>query len=285
MTMPKPSFRVGVDVRNPGEFLACCGLLELADRLWPGSEGWFDRDEFLVAAEAPADQEALVHLLQALASCSLEPEKNAGQGKPSATFASLAWKRRQKASEATDGPDRLAPLKFGSPFPLRLDWWREQDGTPTRWKLWAGQQTSQSISTDLQAALRSQLAQVSNLAGPPLFQHRTLLSGRFGFDPGSAWQALDVGFSPNEQGIGVATSPAAELLAAVGLQRFRLRETEPRGSFVYATWGTPLAPLVARAAAAGAVAAPPLHMYRSRLIFRGSYKGFDFATEYRGDEP
>ena len=33
--------RVNVDPTNPGQFFACCGLLELADRLWPGAEGWF----------------------------------------------------------------------------------------------------------------------------------------------------------------------------------------------------------------------------------------------------
>jgi CRISPR-associated protein Csx14 len=26
---------------NPGQFFACCGLLELADRLWNGAEGSF----------------------------------------------------------------------------------------------------------------------------------------------------------------------------------------------------------------------------------------------------
>jgi len=33
---PPPSITVTVDVTNPGQFFACCGLLELADRLWPG---------------------------------------------------------------------------------------------------------------------------------------------------------------------------------------------------------------------------------------------------------
>jgi CRISPR-associated protein Csx14 len=38
-----PSFSVHVDPTNPGQFFACCGLLELADRLWQGAEGWFDK--------------------------------------------------------------------------------------------------------------------------------------------------------------------------------------------------------------------------------------------------
>jgi CRISPR-associated protein Csx14 len=49
MSSSKP-IRVNVDVTNPGQFFACCGLLELADRLWPGAEGWFGDGVFWIAA-------------------------------------------------------------------------------------------------------------------------------------------------------------------------------------------------------------------------------------------
>lgn len=49
MNTPEATIRVNVDVQNPGQFFACCGLLELADRLWPGAEGWFVDGEFCVA--------------------------------------------------------------------------------------------------------------------------------------------------------------------------------------------------------------------------------------------
>ena len=49
MSKPEASIRVNVDVTNPGQFFACCGLLELADRLWPGAEGWFKRDQFHIS--------------------------------------------------------------------------------------------------------------------------------------------------------------------------------------------------------------------------------------------
>jgi CRISPR-associated protein Csx14 len=38
---PDPDISVNVDVRNPGQFFACCGLLEVSSRIWPDSEGWF----------------------------------------------------------------------------------------------------------------------------------------------------------------------------------------------------------------------------------------------------
>src|SRR5688572_7628840 len=52
MSLPEPTIRVPVDPTNPGQFFACCGLLELADRLWPqtndrqAAEGWFADGQF-----------------------------------------------------------------------------------------------------------------------------------------------------------------------------------------------------------------------------------------------
>jgi len=43
MSETMSTITVNVDVTNPGQFFACCGLLELAHRLWPGAEGWFMR--------------------------------------------------------------------------------------------------------------------------------------------------------------------------------------------------------------------------------------------------
>src|ERR1700674_5186540 len=44
------NFTVNVDPTNPGQFFACCGLLELADRLWGGAEGWFADGKFQIAS-------------------------------------------------------------------------------------------------------------------------------------------------------------------------------------------------------------------------------------------
>ena len=56
MTYPEPSITVKVDLTNPGQFFACCGLLELADRLWPGAEGWFEGDQFHIACVGTLDE-------------------------------------------------------------------------------------------------------------------------------------------------------------------------------------------------------------------------------------
>jgi CRISPR-associated protein Csb3 len=45
-----------LDPLNPGHFVACCGVLELADRAWGGAEGWFEeRDAFFCAAPCELD--------------------------------------------------------------------------------------------------------------------------------------------------------------------------------------------------------------------------------------
>jgi len=53
----------------------------------------------------------------------------------------------------------------------------------------------------------------------------------FRIDPGPAWNALDVGFSLNEHNVEVESSPATELLASIGLQRFRPVMNKDRDGF------------------------------------------------------
>lgn len=44
MSNATPNISIPVDLTNPGQFFACCGLFELADRLWPGAEAWFESE-------------------------------------------------------------------------------------------------------------------------------------------------------------------------------------------------------------------------------------------------
>ena len=60
-------FTVAVDLGNPGQLFACCGLLEAADRLWRGEAdvtGHFDGNRFRVSAPRELDT-LLGWLLQA----------------------------------------------------------------------------------------------------------------------------------------------------------------------------------------------------------------------------
>jgi len=246
MNTPQPSFSVRVDVTNPGQFFACCGLLELAHRLWPGAQGWFQADLFNIASDA-TDEQPLDTILETLT-------------------------RDPVQVDTARGDRGTHPVGIGA-FSLTIDWWIDPRGDKTALKLWAGQQTSLIIVEPLREALR----ECGAAAGRGLFEIARPLTGRFGLDPRAAWRSLDVGFSPNEQGMQVATFPAVELLAAVGLQRFRPVGAS-EGTFIYATWGIPLPPLLACAAAAGALPAGRVRTYRFEITARGKYKGFSFAT-------
>jgi CRISPR-associated protein Csx14 len=150
------------------------------------------------------------------------------------------------------------------------------------WNFWSGQQTSLRIWTSLRQAILVQLKKAGALCTERLFESRMPLSGRFGFDPGAAWNALDVGFSPNEHNIDVASSPAVELLAAVGLQRHRPRLSADRASFTYSTWGQPLDPRLAAVAVAGALPTARTSRFLGRVVSRGSYAALGHSTSLTG---
>ncbi len=265
---PAPAIRVRVDPTNPGHFFACCGLLEIADRLQDdGAEGWFSDKSFLVTG-----------------TCSLREVLDALVKNPPEEMTSLENGLQVKPL--------IAPLRLSLPGDrhLVLDAWmtfgREKGQVVAianpPWNFWSGQQTSMRIWKALSAALQAQMSSREPFLTEKIFFATIPLSGRFGFDPGAAWEALDVGFSPNEQNIKVSSSPVVEMLAAVGIQRFRPRMSSDREGFEYGTWGRPLPPSVASAAAACAVTVPPSVRFRARVVSRGSYAALGRAVMLRG---
>ena len=261
MSRRRAEIVLDVDVRNPGQFFACCGVLEIASRLWADTdvEGWFDRTEFCVTVPG------VVEPLQALVT------------KLVATTPLV-----RLCPDARRFEPNVAPVWF-EPIGLRLDWWLAPSGAATFdqvLKLWAGNQgPAKTIFPALEKALR----RVSGSNGVPvvrnILRRRTPMSGRLGIDPGPAWEALDVGFSPNEQRIDVETAPFTEVLGAVGLQRFRPARRAPGGRLLeYAVWSEPLPLLAAHAAASGVL---PARRYRFTVNSRGNYKGFGYASEIK----
>jgi CRISPR-associated protein Csx14 len=269
MSEPEPSIRVAVDPTNPGQFFACCGLLELADRLWPSAEGWFSdtRREFKItfSGENGTLRELLVTLI-------LDPP------------APL-----ERLDNGLEVPPIIAPLRFsfdgGSTTGMVLDGWtrisvlkgaaKAIGNSP--WNFWSGQQTSMGIWSGLRAELATQLSRMSDDELASLFEQRLFQKGRFGFDPGPAWNALDVGFSPNEHNTEVESSPSTELLAAVGLQRFRPVMNKDRDAFDYFTWHSASSPAVASAAMAGAIRGGRTLRFRAPVTSRGQYAALGTA--------
>jgi CRISPR-associated protein Csx14 len=262
MITPDPDLRLVVTPRNPGQFFACCGVLELASRLWPGSEGWFgyegSRGYFHIATWS-GHNNPLGEIVRRLC----EPEE----------LVALA-----EDHEAQEQADRKPVVIL--PFALRLDWWLDsyRGGNKSELKVWAGQQTPERNINRMREAWREIVVRLQNGSDlQNLLLLRWPLSGRFGFDPAASWDALDVGFSPDEQTLPVQTSPATEILAAIGLQRCRpVLVQNKRRWFAYHTWRNPLEVSVLPAAIVGA--ASSLGAYEFPVVKRNEkYSCFGWA--------
>ncbi len=282
MMRPEPSFAVRVDVNNPGQFFACCGLLELAHRLWPGAEGWFEAPEFAMVVTGDYAGATLRVLLDQLCECELTALSENEEQERARLEQEYRESKRQGASlpaekearRKTLGEQaRAGRLTLAEPFGLLLDWW-ETAGEEVP-KTWAGRQELHQIACDAQEALRA-AAEPSEV-----LDYACMLRAPFYFDARRFVHALDVGFSLDVQKAETVAHPAVELLALIGLQRFRPSSGPAKRSFEYWTWLNPLAATVAATVVSGAVAIPNTQRYRFPLHSRDDqnrYKAFGFAT-------
>lgn len=257
MNHPDPSLSVNVDVTNPGQFFACCGLLELAHRLWPGAEGWFTDDRFVLASH-DGNPASIDDLLATVIKCDVQSV--------------------EVANTKTD------PIQLGDPISIRLDWWLRADGSTNLFKTWAANATSKQMFCKWVDPLRRSLDSVNGKPAETLMVSDRV-QGSYGFDTDLGWDALAVGFSLNEHtGLKeLPTRPAVELLGAIGLQRFFPNLDERAQVVRYATWHVPLPAPVARVAALGIVPSATLRQLRTRFVYRGSFKGLESATIVQGD--
>ncbi len=238
-----PEHRVPIDPRNPGLFFACCGLFEIAELLAAGGEAWFEDGGKLFCLESEAG----------LPPPRPEIEPNTDEGN-----------RYDKTTEPLT-------LRFGGQA-LRLNWWlnsTETDKSPL--KTWGGQQTPRRVLEETLALL------VEYATVEELFPASSFTTSRFGVDARSAWEPIDLGYSPNDTARKEAlTYPWVELLAVVGLQGFR--PSGRRRELEYAVWldALPLAP--ARAACAAPWEGLATQGFAFEVLSRGQgYKTFAFA--------
>jgi CRISPR-associated protein Csx14 len=234
METPKANIRIPVDLTNPGQFFACCGLLELADRLWPGAEasagvvGWFEKQHFCMLAEHRFM--TLQELLAETQSLSFdvgddtegEDDDDKDDGRPVGPI-QLHWKNGKPA--------------------IYLDWWSEKAIKP-----WAGSMKERVI-------LRAMLSAIDTARGDPFNDLKRVLyrppkltkAGKpskpkkkepFYFDPrrGNKSHPLDCGFSPDTHHMEAECCPALEALCFIGLQRARPAPTGVANQSRYTVW-------------------------------------------------
>ncbi len=272
MKTPEPGFSVEVDLTNPGQFFACCGLLELAHRLWPGTEGWFEDKAFQIGAANC--RTGFAALLACLSSAWLCSDDETADDKTCPL-------RLQLANDTTSPP---------APLSLRLDWWLDDTGVGSALKTWAGQQRVTVMSRAMLHTAVSNGASSTGWLDRGAVAHdpespRKVVEP-FYFDARRYAHALDAGFSLDAIGAEAIAYPSVELMALIGLQRFRPRGSEGnRWMFEYFAWSQPMG-VAAAAVACGAVPIAGRRGFRFRLQFRDDqkrYKAFGFATPIGGD--
>lgn len=241
------SLAVHVDVSNPGQFFACCGLFELAARLDAAAQARFEHRRFVVDAGV-----TLGDVLTELTRNPLiqeDPTNNAS-----------------------------SPIRLPPPFELLLDWWKDDDGGCRELKLWAGTMQSVRIAQAMVAALRDKALHTEELLdhGCVVYDpaEPTKKVEPFYFDARRAPNAhsRDVGFSPNDLDMTTTAFPAVEALTLIGLQRFRPSPTEQRRVFDYRTWSNNLPISIASAVVCGAVRFAGTHAYRFECWYRTGQK-------------
>ncbi len=246
------AIRIRVDPSNPGQFFACCGLLEMAERLWKGGEGWFEKGMFYLRPFGGGEDRTLSSLLHEISKTPLK------QIDPEDDFSS--------------------PMELPSPFALRIDWWKDESTGGDQLKVWAGSMRSVRIARAMQATLSR-----TELHNEGLFEYGAVVYDPqepdkkvepFYFDArrGSNALAIDIGFMPDSLSMTTVAYPTVEFLCLVGLQRFRPKPTATRRVFDYFTWLVPLAIEVAPLAASGVLSRVDGRGYRFQIAFRTDQK-------------
>lgn len=287
--LPEAAFRVRVDPTNPGQFFACCGLLELAERLWNGAEGWFSEQgpDFLLRPTRARPNSAASMLIEKIARCRLTNTMTDAQQQRRAELSATPKKRREAApsleaeKKTLDTLWREAPILLHEPFNLRLDWFVDNRAGGDTFKTWAGQQSVMDIAS----GMKETVGTGEWIASPPedwLSKHSKADCLPFNFDSdlGGAGSARDVGFSFDPlKTIRVQTRPLVELLAFVGLQRFRPIRVATENRYRFALWFDSLVPEVAVTAACDLLESPHSKVFEFQLLYRTKYlKSFLPAT-------
>jgi CRISPR-associated protein Csb3 len=291
MSDKEPNITIPVDLTNPGQFFACCGLLELADRLWQGAEGWFDEDRFLITGPQGC---SLRTLLNAFAESTVANTMTPTQNTRLAELAAMTKKQREASPGLEEEKKLLESLRREMPIILagaivfRIDWFCDDYAGGSRFKTWAGQQSVLDIARAMHGGMAGAIEE-SSLA---LWNNARGVGLPFNFDSdlGGQGSALDIGFSFDPLAGSEATriegpcKPALELLCFVGLQRFRPREIPRENRFVFAAWRSPLSPSVASAVACGAVNVNDALLREFKLLYRTKYlKSFLPAIPFQGE--
>lgn len=314
---------IPVDLKNPGQVLACMGFLEAAEVFCGEVEAHFDWSgalpQFVLSAGGNKNPfEVVLGFLAAAKVVELTPigyvEGGAAEGDDGEEDATLT--EPQDGEESGDSRDetnesgRVEMAAFPSSagdrnaLPIQLiaddrclgvSHWADGSSRDD-FKLYSGNRSASRIATQMLRGVRGKpkkgqsIGELKYRGVQQLWQEKrdallktpfeevTPMGGSFNFDPRGAWTGIDAGYSPNTQKDGVAASPVVEILAAIGLEHARPDEYETC-KVRYAVWGSPMPPILARAALSGADLKVLIRRFEFALSGTKQQKIVTFAQE------
>lgn len=278
--------KIEVNALNPVEYLACCGIFEIASRFDETALAhWQSGDTTaFVLDSALSEKELLEVILPTLTDWS-------------------EWKVVTNGSEEVIRLEANFSGPNGQSEKSILDWWyesltREGEINKSGWKMYAGQQKAEKITLDM--IQKCQKLSCENLS--EILRQTSKVSGSFGFDPTASRNALDVGYSPNDLNLPVITNPFSQLLAMFGAQNFFATRTRQANEIVssrgwtresrryffdYSLWLMPVPIVLARslANAPTQVTESKTVRFRSLRATRDKYSNLtlSFPTDSRGE--
>lgn len=266
----KSTLTIKVDLANPGQFFACCGLLILADAMSSAAHGWFEETRFYIDCDGDI-VDTVKHLrIGAAGVDDTEYERICGLKPKARSTEEKALLKSIQSSMKVGGVEFCLP----NATPVVVDWWREPAMVHAGFKTWSAEQKPADICRsmfDKAEIARGKLDLIESQPVPGLkpfyFDNRI-----------SRLTSRDLGFSP--EGFTASFSPAVELFALIGLQHFRPTTIRHRQVYAFATWAEPLPLEAAAIAATGLAPALCNRHYRFPLVHRtgGKYKAFGPAV-------
>ena len=261
-----------IDVKNPGHFFACCGILYCSDRIFDLAEGYFDKDKSgqdVFILKTDSDDNPLKEIISRLSV----------SGNPCYCFGCISDSHDHAMDSLSVSKDLAdmghykndSPLYFNG-VSIWMDFWNHFDNRP-KIKLFAGQESSMKLIrrwTNYFTKYDDSVNGLFDLAETDLPS---------GFDTATSWNALDVGFSLNEQKMNNAMQvyPLIEFFAYMGVQTYSWEKTKTE--YHYRIWTTPLPITLSRAVAAGALTLPNLKCFKFSTEKTGQKKVLKRASE------
>ncbi|QUW02749.1 type I-U CRISPR-associated helicase/endonuclease Cas3 [Chloracidobacterium validum] len=295
------NIQLTIDARNPGEYLAVCGLLEVISRYDANATSAWRRETVTLTSEYSAfadvceiktnveEDEVVKELAKYLSSQADWQEATENDRSPLAQSSGV-W---------------CGALEFSLPhkLPILIDHWYEwayvskgrivqslgKKNGKSRWKFWAGRQEktiSKAINDNLIKKLNEDLEKKLKLQD--IITLTSSGESPLKIDAFTTQSSIDRGISANEAK-NRTVRPALELLAAIGISAFfpprRKGDNAPDGVvgvqnkvFTYHTWSSHLPLALARLAARGVEVAPTrLVQYKATIGTLGRYKHLRLA--------